>query len=98
MGEDPSHLYYSNQPVLYFSIRQQTDYENIFPFGQGWGAASVSPNLIEDWEASEPNDFRRNASIVDFNNNMELEGLISYESAPDLIQETGLWQKKYIKM
>lgn len=96
LGEDPSHLYYSNQPVLYFSIRQQTDYENIFPFGQGWGAASVSPNLIEDWEASEPNDFRRNASIVDFNNNMELEGLISYESAPDLIQETGLWQKKYM--
>lgn len=87
---------YSNQPVLYFSIRQQTDYENIFPFGQGWGAAPVSPNLIEDWKTNEPNDFRRNASVIDFNNNIELEGLTSYESAPDLIQETGLWQKKNI--
>ena len=95
MGNHSTSIYYSNQPVLYFSIREQPDYENIFPFGQGWGAGTVSTSLIEDWEASEPNDFRRAASILDVNN--PNENIKSYTGGANMqIQETGYWQKKYI--
>ena len=95
MGNHSTSIYYSNQPVLYFSIREQPDYENIFPFGQGWGAGTVSTSLIEDWEASEPNDFRRAASILDVNN--PNENIKSYTWGANMqIQETGYWQKKYI--
>lgn len=95
LGNHSTSIYYGNQPVLYFSIREQPNYENIFPFGQGWGAGTVSTNLIEDWEISEPNDFRRAASILDVNN--PDENLKNYTWGASMqIQETGYWQKKYI--
>lgn len=95
MGNHSTSIYYGNQPVLYFSIREQPDYENIFPFGQGWGAGTVSTNLVKDWEISEPNDFRRDASILDINN--PAENIKSYKWGASMqIQETGYWQKKYI--
>ena len=51
--------------------------------------------MIEDWEASEPNDFRRTASILDVNN--PDENIKSYTWGASMqIQETGYWQKKYI--
>lgn len=95
MGNHSTSIYYGNQPVLYFSIREQPNYENIFPFGQGWGAGPVSTNLISDWEISEPNDFRRAASILDVND--PDENIKSYTWGASMqIQETGYWQKKYI--
>lgn len=56
------------------------------------GAGTVSTSLIEDWEASEPNDFRRAASILDVNN--PNENIKSYTWGANMqIQETGYWQK-----
>lgn len=95
MGNHSTSIYYGNQPVLYFSIREQPNYENIFPFGQGWGAGTVSTNLVKDWEISEPNDFRRAASVFDVTN--PNENVKSYSWGASMqIQETGYWQKKYI--
>lgn len=95
MGNHSTSIYYGNQPVLYFSIREQPNYENIFPFGQGWGAGTVSTNLVKDWEISEPNDFRRAASVFDVTN--PDENVKSYTWGASMqIQETGYWQKKYI--
>ena len=55
----------SNQYALHFGVRGGQNYANTFPFGQGWGAGPVAPNLVADWEAAEPNDPRRAASIYD---------------------------------
>ncbi len=95
LGDHSTSIYYGNQPVLYFSIREQPDYNDIFPFGQGWGAGTVSSNLYEEWEIAEPDDFRRKASILDVND--EEEGLTKYTWGGSMqIQETGYWQKKYV--
>jgi len=96
MGEDNStSLYYSNQPVLYFSIRNQPSFADIFPFGEGWGGGPVATNMINDWKTIEPNDPRRDASVLDVEN--PDEGLTNYTWGASMqIQETGLWQKKYI--
>ena len=93
-GEDPTFLYYSNQAVLYFSIREQ-NYADIFPFGAGWGGGPVATNLVNDWKTLEPTDPRREASILDVDN--PNEGLTKYTWGSSMqIQETGFWQKKYI--
>lgn len=55
---------YSNQFALYMGVRLQ-EYRDVFPFGQGWGAGPVAPNLYADWQAAEPQDMRRDASIQD---------------------------------
>lgn len=95
MANHSTSIYYGNQPVLYFSIREQPDYENIFPFGQGWGAGTVSSNLVDEWEVAEPTDFRRAASVLDVND--PAENMKSYKWGGSMqIQETGYWQKKYI--
>ena len=43
-----------------FGVRGN-DQANSFPFGQGWGAGPVAPNLYNDWSAAEHNDARRPA-------------------------------------
>lgn len=54
---------YSNGYALHFGVRGGQDYSKTFPFGQGWGAGPVAPNLVNDWKSSENNDMRLEASI-----------------------------------
>jgi len=85
---------YTNQYALHFGIRGGQDFDKTFPFGQGWGAGPVAPNLVADWEAAEPNDPRRDASIQSVK---ELPGY-TYGAAgwKDFAQETDYWQKKIV--
>lgn len=81
---------YANGYALHFGVRGGQAYENTFPFGQGWGAGPVAPNLVSDWQATEPNDMRRDASIQDVNS------LPAYTKGgwADFVQETDYYQKK----
>ncbi len=83
---------YGNGYALHFGVRGGQDYFNTFPFGQGWGAGPVAPNLVNDWKAAEPNDIRFEATVQDVNE------LPAYEyggaSWADYVQETGYYGKK----
>lgn len=83
---------FSNQYNLHFSLRAGNGVANTFPFGQGWGAGPVNSNLWKDWAAAEPNDMRRAASII----NVETDLPNYIYGADTQMEETGLWQKKYI--
>ncbi len=54
---------YGNGYALHFATRGGQDLIKTFPFGQGWGAGPVAPNLANDWKAAEPNDLRYDATI-----------------------------------
>lgn len=85
---------YSNQYMLHFAIRSHggaDQYKNLFPFGQGWGAGPVSPKLWDEWKAAEPNDPRREASILD---GSATPGYVY--GADKQMEESGYWQKKII--
>jgi hypothetical protein len=85
---------FANQYCLYFAIRSggKIDYHNTFPFGQGWGAGPVAPNLWNEWKADEPDDIRRVASIYDVT-----AEATDYPYGEDAqMEETGFWQKKII--
>ena len=85
---------YSNQYMLHFAIRSHggaDQYKNLYPFGQGWGAGPVSPKLWSEWKAAEPNDPRREASILD---GSATEGYIY--GGDKQMEETGFWQKKIV--
>jgi len=85
-------LGYSNQYVLHFGLRANNGQAGTFPFGQGWGAGPVNSNLWNQWRQAEPNDIRRIASIL----HVDTE-LADYQYGADSqMEETGLWQKKYI--
>ena len=85
---------YSNQYMLHFAIRSTGNadqYKNLFPLGQGWGAGPVSPKLWDEWKAAEPNDPRREASILDGS------GTKGYVYGGDKqMEESGFWQKKIV--
>jgi starch-binding outer membrane protein, SusD/RagB family len=84
-------IYYSNQFDLYCGFRNQT----LVPFGQGWGCGTVNSQLWDDWESDEPNDIRRQGSILDVSD--DSEGLTGYTWGSDKqYHETGYWQKKYM--
>jgi hypothetical protein len=85
---------FANQYCLFFGIRSggKIDYHNTFPFGQGWGAGPVAPNLWNEWKADEPNDVRRGASIYDVT--VETTDYPYGEDAQ--MEESGFWQKKII--
>lgn len=51
-----------NQVCLYYGVRGQSNYALCFPFGQGWGFATVNPKLWEDWDDA---DIRKKGSIID---------------------------------
>lgn len=80
---------YANGIALHFGVRGGQDYANTFPFGQGWGAGSVSPNLVNDWVATEPIDTRRDATIHDW------EDSPKYEYNDDYVQATRFYSKKW---
>ena len=52
----------SNQVCLYYGVRGQRNYVYSFPFGQGWGFATVNPKLWEDWDDA---DIRKRGSVID---------------------------------
>jgi hypothetical protein len=83
---------YSNQHVLYVGLRQQ----EYIPFGQGWGGGPVNPQL---WESFDPNDIRREGSILNVNSSNPDEGTIPEKfvwGSDNQMHETGYWQKKYM--
>lgn len=85
---------YNNSPNLFFSIREQPT-DGIYPFGLGWGYGPANSRLWEEWSIAEPNDIRREASILNVEN--PNEGLAGYKFGGDKQwEETGYWQKKYI--
>ncbi|MVZ64783.1 RagB/SusD family nutrient uptake outer membrane protein [Sphingobacterium sp. DK4209] len=85
-------LGYTNQYLLHFGLRSNNGQAGTFPFGQGWGAGPVNTSLWNDWRQAEPTDIRRTASII--NADTDLQDYIY--GADNQMEETGLWQKKYI--
>lgn len=81
---------YANGMALHFSVRGGQALANTFPFGQGWGAGPVAPNLVQDWNSAEPGDVRREASVQDVN---KLPGYTKGGWA-DFVQETDYYAKK----
>jgi hypothetical protein len=75
-GEWDSQLHMTNQWALFFGLRtddpgSDTRYykdnaTSVYPFGGGWGCGPVASNLVDDWKKAEPNDMRREASILTF--------------------------------
>jgi hypothetical protein len=82
---------YANGIALHFGVRGGQDYGNTFPFGQGWGAGPVAPNLVKDWKATEPNDIRRDATIQDWSTSTTY----TWGGSEDYVQETGYYGKKW---
>ena len=84
---------YSNLMVLRMGCRGGQSYANTFPFGQGWGWVTVNPKMWNDWKAAEPNDIRREASIIDIP-----KELPNYKKGGwnDYVQETDFLGKKYM--
>ena len=85
---------YANGIALHFGVRGGQDYANTFPFGQGWGAGPVAPNLVNDWKAAEPNDVRLKASIANVNDTLEMPNYTRGGWA-DFVQESDYYSKKW---
>lgn len=71
-----SQLHLTNQYGLFFGIRCDGNNQDddryhvgtptsVYPFSTGWGCGTVATNLVTDWQRIEPNDPRREASILD---------------------------------
>ena len=84
---------FCNKYNQYLGVRKRSNWEtNAFPFGRGYGWATVNPYVWEKWGEEEPNDIRRAASIW----NLADEGNADYTWGNDQqMEETGFWQKKY---
>lgn len=85
---------YANGYALHFGVRGGQDYANTFPFGQGWGAGPVAPNLVNDWKVAEPNDTRLKATIADVTDTNEMPAY-TYGGFADFVQETDYYAKKW---
>ena len=81
---------YANGYALHFGVRGQVDEASRFPWGEGWGAGPVAPNLIRDWKAAEPTDMRRDASVEDMSKRAEYRW-----GGGANMQETALHQMKF---
>ena len=82
---------YANGIALHFGVRGGSTDPKFFPFGYGWGAGPVAPNLVKDWETQEPNDMRREATIKDWLSHAGFE----LGGGGDYVQETGYYGKKW---
>jgi SusD family. len=91
-GTNLNTIGYSNGYALHMAMRGGQDYAKTFPFGSGWGAGPVAPNLWKDWVTAEPNDSRRASSIC--NIPTELPGYTKGGWA-DFVQETDYYGKKW---
>lgn len=85
---------YSNGYALHFGVRGGQDIKNTFPFGQGWGAGPVAPNLVKDWKVAEPNDIRLKATVCDVNDTQEMPNY-GRGGWADFVQETDYFSKKW---
>lgn len=85
---------YANEYALHFSCRGGQDMSATFPFGQGWGAGPVAPNLVNDWEAAEPEDMRLQATICDVNDTETEMPAYAKGGWEDFVQETDYYEKK----
>jgi hypothetical protein len=88
---------YAHPLALYFSPRQHAEAGDkigawgYYPFGYGWGHGPVNSRIVEAWPAGDP---RKDASILDVNKELP-QYLWGGDSQVD---ETGLWQKKYMRI
>ena len=82
---------YANGIALHFGVRGGSTDPKFFPFGYGWGAGPVAPNLVKDWETQEPNDMRREATIKDWLSHAGFD----LGGGGDFVQETGYYGKKW---
>lgn len=87
---------YANGYCLHFGVRGGQEYANTFPFGQGWGAGPVAPNLVNDWKNADPNgqDVRLKATVCDVNDTDEMPNYTRGGWA-DFVQETDYYSKKW---
>ena len=82
---------YSNQTCLFLGVRGQSlDNGECMPFGTGWGMCPVSPQLVADWKALEPNDARLDASVISVD---KFSGTYTFGGDSN-IQESGYYQTK----
>lgn len=92
-------LHQSNQYALFFGIRngnwadsdsfKKGTAGSTYPFGTGWGCGPVTPNFYDDWKTAEPNDKRREASVLEFPADYD------WSNTSNWMEATGLHQKKY---
>lgn len=93
-------LHLTNQYGLFFGIRCDGNNQDddryhvgtstsVYPFSTGWGCGTVSTNLVNDWKRIEPNDPRRDASILDMSQTELDPGTFS-----DAVELTMYHQKK----
>ncbi len=82
-----------NNVCLYFGLRGQS-YNQVFPFGYGYGQGTINPNLIKQWLVEEPNDtIRLWGSVTDIQN--PREGIFNYViNGWGYVEETRLFDKK----
>lgn len=79
----------SNQTLISSGLRQQA----LIPFASGWGAATVNPQLYEEWP---DNDIRKKASIADVRD--PNEGITYQFGLWNQMHETGYLPKKMMPM
>ena len=84
---------YSNYYVPFFGFKGTNGGENTFPFGNGNGFGPVVPDLWDEWLSSEPNDLRRQASILRIEDEFDMSQFAS-SSVTGQYEETGLYGKK----
>ncbi|MBF6598802.1 MAG: RagB/SusD family nutrient uptake outer membrane protein [Fermentimonas sp.] len=84
---------FRNALCLAFTVRRPHG-ESLFPFPftRGYGAGTISPVMVEQWEQLEPTDIRRSASIWSAD---EYPGQYQW-GGDNQAEETGFWQKKYM--
>lgn len=93
-------LHLTNQYGLFFGIRCDGNNQDddryhvgtptsIYPFSTGWGCGTVATNLVNDWMIAEPDDPRREASILDMSKTELDPGTFS-----DAVELTMYHQKK----
>lgn len=86
---------FCNKYDQYLGVRKRSNWEvNAFPFGRGYGWATVNPYVWKQWDIEEPGDLRKVASIYNYED--ECVPASAYTWGNDQqYEETGLWQKKY---
>ncbi len=93
-------LHLTNQYGLFFGIRADGNNQDddryhvgtptsVYPFSTGWGCGTVATNLVNDWKRIEPDDPRRDASILDMSKTKLDPGTFS-----DAVELTMYHQKK----
>lgn len=83
---------YTNMHSTHFGLRTPNGNKSTFPFGEGYGAGTVNPQLVNYWKSVEPNDIRLWGSVIDTENDLP-----DFQWGADLqMEETGYVQKKYL--